>query len=66
MLINVVLPLLGLALIVVIVWALFSLVGEMARVRGHNPWPWWLLSIAWSPVASIIILWMFFEVEETN
>ncbi|MCZ4269035.1 hypothetical protein O4H48_14135 [Rhodobacteraceae bacterium G21628-S1] len=66
MLVDVILPLFVLALMVVIVWALFSLVGEMARDRGHNPWPWWLLSIAWSPIASIIILWLFFSVEESN
>ena len=66
MLINGILPLFALALMVVIVWALFSLVGEMARNRGHNPWPWWLLSIAWSPIASIIVLWLFFSVEESK
>ncbi|WP_065332158.1 hypothetical protein [Tritonibacter mobilis] len=66
MLIDGILPLFVLALMVVIIWALFSLVGEMARDRGHNPWPWWLLSIAWSPIASIIILWLFFSVEESN
>jgi hypothetical protein len=66
MLIDGILPLFVLALMVVIVWALFSLVGEMARDRGHNPWPWWLLSFAWSPIASIIILWLFFSVEGSN
>lgn len=64
--IEVILPLFCLALIIVIVWALFSLVGEMARDRGHNPWPWWLLSIAWSPIASIIVLWLFFSVEDSR
>jgi hypothetical protein len=50
------------AIIWLIVW-LFKTVGEMARRRGHNPWPWWLLSLAWSPFAVMLILWVFFDVE---
>ncbi|MEW2915300.1 hypothetical protein [Leisingera sp. JC11] len=66
MLIDAVLPMFVLALIVLIVWAVFSLIGEMARERGHSPWPWWLISIAWSPIASIVILWLFFPVKEAE
>lgn len=51
---------------VAMIWlirALFVLVGEMARARGHNPWPWWLLSLAWSPLGAIVVLWLFFPVQ---
>lgn len=37
-----------------------GLVRDMAKERGHNPWPWWLLSLAWSPIPTIIIMWLFF------
>ena len=47
-----------------VIYALFALVGDMARVRGHNPWPWWLLSLAWSPLACIVIMWLFFSVKD--
>ncbi|OBY25226.1 hypothetical protein [Leisingera sp. JC1] len=60
------LPIVVLVFFVWVVWLVFSLVGDMARARGHNPWPWWLLSIAWSPFASIVILWLFFSVEESK
>ncbi|MCL7466263.1 hypothetical protein [Phaeovulum sp. NW3] len=46
------------------VWHIFALVGEMAKDRGHNPWPWLLLSLAWSPFATIVILWAFFDLKE--
>lgn len=51
-------------LFVALIWlifALFQIVGDMAVKRGHNPWPWWLLSLSWSPFGSIIVMWLFFE-----
>lgn len=50
-------------------YALFVLVGDMARARGHNPWPWWLLSLSWSPIGSIMVMSLFFnpvDVPETH
>lgn len=49
------------ALSIWLIFALFQLVGDMAVKRGHNPWPWWLLSLSWSPFGSIIVMWLFFE-----
>ncbi|MBY4893828.1 hypothetical protein KUL25_13740 [Rhodobacteraceae bacterium N5(2021)] len=46
--------------IAVIVW-LFALIGGMASDRGHSPWPWWFLSIFWSPFGTIFVLWLFFR-----
>ncbi|WP_073032225.1 hypothetical protein [Roseovarius pacificus] len=46
-----------------LVYQLFVIVGEMSLRRGHNPWPWWLLSLAWSPFAVMFILWVFFPAE---
>jgi len=54
----------AIALGVIIIWQLFALVGDMAEEREHSPWPWWILSVIWSPFGSIIILWMFFDVIE--
>lgn len=51
--------------VAVIVW-LFAVAGTMARRRNHSPWPWWLLSIAWSPLVSILILWIFFSVSDDD
>ncbi len=51
---------------VVLLLALFWLIGNMARARGHSPWPWWILAVFWSPFGSIIILWLFFPVEEAG
>ena len=45
---------------IIIYLSLFVVVGDMAKARGHNPWPWWLLSLVWSVVGSIAILWLFF------
>jgi len=53
-----------LLLLIALIWftcALFALVGDMARDRGHNPWPWWLLSLSWSPIGSIVVMWLFFD-----
>ena len=47
-------------------YVLFALVGDMARVRGHNPWPWWLLSLSWSPFGSIVVMWLFFNPIEVH
>ncbi len=49
-----------------ILYQLFVIVGDMASARGHNPWPWWLLSLAWSPFAVMFILWVFFDVSENQ
>lgn len=56
----------GIALVIIIIWQLFALIGDMAEDRGHSPWPWWILAVMWSPFGSIIILWMFFDVVEDN
>ncbi len=50
-----------LTLVLVIVWQVFALVGDMARERGHSPWPWWLISFFWSPFGSMFVLWLFFQ-----
>jgi hypothetical protein len=59
----------ALLLIAAAIWltyVLFALVGNMARDRGHNPWPWWLLSLSWSPIGSIVIMWLFFAPIEAS
>jgi len=67
MMTDVILGLAGLAafgLLIAIFFWLLRKVGNMAKARGHNPWPWWILSIVWSLFGSIIILWLFFKVKE--
>lgn len=54
------------ALFLYILWLLFDLVGDMAVARDHNPWPWWIISVIWSPFASIFILWLFFDKVNDN
>jgi len=54
------------ALFLWVAWQVFAIVGEMAEDRRHNPWPWWLLSLAWSPFAVMFILWLFFPVNVSN
>jgi uncharacterized membrane protein len=49
-----------------LIFALFQTVGDMAVKRGHNPWPWWLLSLSWSPFGSIIVMWLLFKPIDTS
>lgn len=49
-----------------LIFALFQTVGDMAVKRGHNPWPWWLLCLYWSPFGSIVVLWLFFKPVDTS
>ena len=49
-----------------LIFALFKIVGDMAIKRGHNPWPWWLLSLSWSPIGSILIMWLFFDIQDVS
>ncbi|MGR3815188.1 MAG: hypothetical protein ACU0AU_13915 [Cognatishimia activa] len=58
-----VLALIMLVLVLLFFWLLFSHIGDMARRRGHSPWPWWFLSVVWSPFGSIFVLWFFFPIE---
>ena len=46
-----------------VIYLIFAVEGEMARARGHSPWPWWFISLAWSPFGSMFVLWMFFDVQ---
>lgn len=48
------------------IWLLFKWIGDMARARGHSPWPWWFISLAWSPFGSIFVLWLFFPTKEVQ
>ncbi len=54
--------LIGMLAVLALVWVIFSIVGDMARDRGHSPWPWWIVSLCWSPFGSMIVLWLFFDV----
>ncbi len=56
------LPLIVLLVAVLLFWLIFWTVGEMARARGHSPWPWWIISLCWSPFGSMVVLWLFFDV----
>lgn len=49
---------------IAIVLLLLGKVRDMAKARGHSPWPWWILFFVWSPFGSMIILWVFFDVKE--
>ncbi len=51
---------------VVVTWLIFAVVGDMAKDRGHSPWPWWIISFFWSPFGSMFVLWLFFDVVETD
>ncbi len=42
-----------------VIIVLFVWVGDMAKARGHSPWPWWILSFFTSPFLAIIIMWLF-------
>ncbi|NOD88372.1 MULTISPECIES: hypothetical protein [unclassified Ruegeria] len=53
-----ILLLIGVLLFCLIFWA----VGEMAKDRGHSPWPWWIVSVFWSPFGSMVVLWLFFDI----
>lgn len=62
-------PLLFVVFALLILWLVFSTVGDMAEARGHSPWPWWIISVCWSPFGSMIVMWLFFPVldeEETE
>lgn len=56
----------GLLLFGLWVYLFVVIVGDMARIRGHSPWLWWLVSLAWSPIASILILWTFFDIVDAE
>ncbi|MCG7494773.1 hypothetical protein MHM86_14555 [Thalassobius sp. Cn5-15] len=49
-----------------LIYLLFAHIGAMARRRGHNPWPWWVISVLWSPFGSIAILWLFFAIKSND
>ncbi|GEM_PF-6752880 len=51
-----------LATVLVVLWLLFATVWRMAEKRGHNPWGWLFISLCWSPVGSIIVMWVFFPI----
>jgi len=53
-------------LVIAVFLLLLQTVGDMAKSRGHSPWPWWILFFVWSPFGSIIILWLFFDVLEED
>lgn len=53
----------GFALVILFIWGLFAHIGDMAIRRGHSPWPWWFLSVVWSPFGSIFVLWVFFSIK---
>ena len=53
------------ALIAGVIWIL-KIVGDMAVARGHSPWAWWFVSLAWSPFGSMFVLWLFFQKLKTN
>jgi hypothetical protein len=61
-----IIPLLVFVAFIWLTIALFALVGRMARDRGHSPWPWWLLSVVWSPIGSIVVMWLFFRVRSVS
>ena len=52
------------ALALFVTYLTFSLVGDMATARGHSPWPWWAISLLLSPFGSMLLLWVFFDVED--
>ncbi len=56
----------AIVLVPALIFLIFSIVGDMAVARGHSPWPWWLLSLAWSPFATMIIMWLFFSVQDED
>lgn len=57
---------LALCLTLYLIYFIFAKVGNMASARGHSPWPWWFISLAWSPFGSMLVLWLFFPVQHTN
>jgi uncharacterized RDD family membrane protein YckC len=57
---------LALCLSLYLIYFVFAKVGDMAKARGHSPWPWWFISLAWSPFGSMFVLWLFFRVQHTN
>jgi uncharacterized BrkB/YihY/UPF0761 family membrane protein len=48
------------------IYQLFALVGDMTDRRGSNPWTWWLIALFWSPITSIVILWIFYDIVEDD
>lgn len=47
-----------------LVWAVFAIVWDMVEDRGHNPWAWLFISLAWSPFGSMFVLWLFFPTQD--
>ena len=47
-----------------LIYFVFAVVSNMARARGHSPWPWWFISLAWSPFGAMVVLWMFFDIQD--
>ncbi len=48
-----------------IIWS-FVVIRDMAARRGHSPWPWWIIALCGSPFGAMLLLWLFFDVTETD
>ena len=53
--------LIGVALALALLVWLFVVIARMARLRGHSPWPWWIVALVTSPIVTIVLLWLFFD-----
>jgi hypothetical protein len=56
----------GLAFAVYVVVVLFELVGDMAGERGHPAGPWYIVALCTSPFTAILLLWLFYDVEDAD
>lgn len=61
-----VIALLALAVVLWLIWQLFSLVGDMAEHRGQDRLLWQVAALFINPIAAMLLLWLFCSVKEPD
>lgn len=64
--IELVIALLALAVVLWLIWQLFSLVGDMAERRGQDRLLWQVAALFINPIAAMLLLWLFCSVKERD
>jgi hypothetical protein len=58
-----ILQLAALVMLVVIIWQLFVLVGDMAERRGQDRFLWQIVALFINPISAMLLLWIFCKVK---
>ena len=62
--IEAVVPLLFFAAVIVLIWQLFALVGDMAERRGQDRFLWQVVAFFINPIAAMLLLWLFCNIKK--